>query len=46
MAETAIFTKIEPSIREEQSTKKREVLQEKALWYMQRLGPRIKAKIR
>lgn len=46
MEDTALFAKIEPSIQEEQSTEKREVFQEKALWYMQRLGPRIKAKIR
>jgi hypothetical protein len=38
--------KIEPGISEEINSEKREIFQEKALWYMQRLGPRIKAKLR
>ena len=44
--ETILGMKIEPGICEEVNTEKREVAQEKGLWYMQRLGPRIKAKLR
>jgi len=46
LEETILAMKIEPGISEEINTEKREIFQEKALWYMQRLGPRIKAKLR
>ena len=46
MQETMLNVKIEPGIREEVNSDKRAIAQEKALWYMQRLGPRIKAKLR
>ncbi len=46
MQETMLNVKIEPGIREEVNSDKRAIAQEKGLWYMQRLGPRIKAKLR